>query len=143
MKDDYDVKVDTKGDKYVGISLDWDYVKGKVHLSMPGYVSEALSRFKHIWSGKPEDQPYAHVVPNYGAKVQYAADGDTSRLATKEEKTFIQQVVGTFLYYARAVDGTMLTALNAIASEQASPTVTTMRKSKKRLIMPPRAQTPC
>ena len=57
---------------------------------MPGYVSEALSRFKHFWSGKPEDQPYAHVVPNYGAKVQYAPDDDTSRLATKEEKTFIQ-----------------------------------------------------
>ena len=94
---------------------------------MPGYVSEALSRFKHIWSGKPEDQPYAHVVPNYGAKVQYAVDADTSRLATKEEKKFIQQVVGTFLYYGRAVDGTMLTALSVIASEQASPTVTTMR----------------
>ena len=37
----------------------------------------------------------------------------------------------TFLYYGRAVDGTMLTALSAIASEQASPTVTTMRKAKK------------
>ena len=69
LKDDYDIEVDMEGDKYVGISLDWDYAKGEVHLSMPGYVSEVLSRFKHIWSGKPEDQPYAHVVPNYGAKV--------------------------------------------------------------------------
>ena len=90
LEDDYDIEVDTEGDKYVGISLDWDYAKGKVHLSMPGYVSEALSRFKNIWWGKSEDQPYAHVVSNYGAKVLYAADADTSRLATKEEKTFIQ-----------------------------------------------------
>ena len=89
---------------------------------MPGYVSEALSRFKHLWSGKPEDQPYAHVVPNYGAKVQYAPDDDTSRVGTKEDKTFIQQVVGAFLQYDRSVDGTMLTASSAIASEQASPT---------------------
>ena len=98
---------------------------------MPGYLSEALGRFKHICSKKREDQPYVHVVPNYGAKVQYAADADTSRLATKDEKTFIQQVVGTFLYYGRAVDGTMLTALSAIASEQASPTVTTLKKAQK------------
>ena len=98
---------------------------------MPGYFSEALSRFKNLWSGKPEDQPYAHVVPNYGAKVQYAPDDDTSQLATKDEKTFIQQVVGNFLHYGRAVDGTMLTALSAIASEQASPTATTIKKTQK------------
>ena len=131
LKDTYNIEVDEDGDKYVGISLDWDYEKGEVHLSMPGYVSEALNRFKHIWSGKPEDQPYAHVVPNYGAKVQYAPDSNTSRLATKEEKTFIQQVVGTFLYFGRAVDGTVLTALSAIGSEQASPTENTMRKTQK------------
>ena len=65
---------------------------------------------KHLWSGKPEDQPYAHVVPNYGGTVQYPPDADTSRVATKDEKTFLQQVVGTFLYYGRAVDGTMLTS---------------------------------
>ena len=53
---------------------------------MPGYVSEALSHFKHFWSGKTEDQPYAHVLVNYGAEVQYAPDDDTSRLATKDEK---------------------------------------------------------
>ena len=56
---------------------------------MPGYVSEALVRFKHFYTKKGKDQPYAHVVPNYGAEVQYAADEDISRLATKEEKTFI------------------------------------------------------
>ena len=92
---------------------------------MPGYVSEALARFKHVCTNKREDQPYAHVIPNYGAKVQYAADEDTLRLVTKEEKTYIQQVIGIFLYYSHAIDGTMLTALSAIASEQASPTVNT------------------
>ena len=106
-----------EGAKHVGISLDWDYAKGEVHLSIPRYVTEALRRFKHIWLGKPEDQPYAHVTPNHGTKVQYAPDDDTSRPATKEEKTFVQQVVGTFLYYGCAVDGTMLTVFSVIASE--------------------------
>ena len=36
LKHTYEIEVDTKGDKYLGISLDWDYVKGEVHLSMPG-----------------------------------------------------------------------------------------------------------
>ena len=46
----------------------------------------------------------------------------------KENKKYIQQVLGTFLYYARAADPTILVALNAIASEQASPTKSTMKK---------------
>ena len=36
-----------------------------------------------------------------------------------------------FLYYARAVDSTMLVALSSIASEQAKPTATTMKKIKQ------------
>ena len=97
LRKTYEIEVDKDGDKYVGISLDWDYANGEVPLSMPGYVSEALARFKHICTKKREDQPYAHMVLNYGAKFQYAANEDTSRLATKEEKTFIQQMVGTFI----------------------------------------------
>ena len=53
LKDTYEIEVDTEGDKYVGFSLDWDCLKGEVHLSMPGYVSEAPSHFKHFVSGKP------------------------------------------------------------------------------------------
>ena len=40
----------------------------------------------------------------------------------------IKQVLGTFLYYARAVDLIMLVALSAISSEQASPIKSTMEK---------------
>ena len=42
---------------------------------------------------------------------------------------FIQQVTGTFLYYARAVDPTMLVTLSAIAADQASPTQQTLEKT--------------
>ena len=78
LKETYDIEVNKKGEKYVGISLDWDYENGEVHLSMPGYVSEALARFRPLYIKQCEDQPYAHVVPNYGAKVQYTADEDIS-----------------------------------------------------------------
>ena len=42
VKETYDLEEDPKGSKYVGMSLDRDYAKGEVHLSMPGYVAEAL-----------------------------------------------------------------------------------------------------
>ena len=41
--------------------------------------------------------------------------------------TYIQQVVGTILYYARAVDLTVLMALSTIASEQAKATKKTIK----------------
>jgi hypothetical protein len=48
----------------------------------------------------------------------------------KDNKKYIQQVLGTFLYYGRVVDSTMLTALSSIASAQAEPTEETMANVK-------------
>ena len=98
---------------------------------MPGYVQKALKRFKHTKPSKPQNQPYPHVPIKYGAKVQYAEPTDSSPPLDKDDKKFIQEVTGTFLYYARAIDSTMLTALSALASEQASPTQKTMEKCKQ------------
>ena len=124
------VQKDWEGKKYCGITMDFNYAKRQVHLSMPGYCNEALRRFKHDCQ-KWTDQPHKHVLPTYGVKIQYAKEPDTSTKLGPKEKKFIQQVTGTFLYYARAVDATMLVALSAIASEQSSPTETTMKKTKQ------------
>ena len=97
---------------------------------MPGYVTKALKRFEHEPPKKQQDQPYPHVIPNYGAKVQYAKAADGSPLLSKDGKTYVMQVTGTFLFYARAIDSTMLPALSAIASEQNVPTETTTKKVK-------------
>ena len=50
---------------------------------------------------------------------------------SKDDKKYIMQVTGTFLFYARAVDSTMLTALSALATEQANPTEETMKRCKQ------------
>jgi hypothetical protein len=47
----------------------------------------------------------------------------------KAGKKFIQEVTGTFLFYARAVDATLLTALSSLAAKQANPTKRTMEKT--------------
>ena len=128
-----DLGKDTQGSKFIGITLEWDYPARRVHLSMPGYVQEALIRFKKEQPHKPQEQPHKHVSPAFGKAQQYIEDAPESVPATAEEKTYIQQVVGTFLYYARAVDPTMLVALSAIAADQAAPTKTTLEKVEQLL----------
>ena len=50
----------------------------------------------------------------YGAKSQYTDDADVYPPLSKEYKKFVQEVTGKSLYYERAVDTTMMTALGSI-----------------------------
>ena len=51
-----------------------------------------------------------------------ADDPDNPPPLSQENKTFFQQVIGVFIYYAREVDIKITTALNYIAESQANPT---------------------
>ena len=86
---------------------------------MPEYVENALQHFHHFRPKKPQDQPHLHVAPRYGANEQHAEGTDTSPTLNKKGKIFFQEVVGTFLYYAQAVDCMMLAALRSIATQHA------------------------
>jgi hypothetical protein len=89
-----------------------------------------LLRFQHVRPSKPQHQPYPHVKVIYGAKAQYEAVPEESPKLDKAGTKFIQEVTGVFLFMGRAVNGRLLTALSALASEQANPTEETMRKCK-------------
>jgi hypothetical protein len=93
---------------------------------MPGYTNKALVRFNHSPPDKPQHQPHPHIIPAYGATIQYVKHIDQSSAATKANQKYIRQVVGVLLYYARAVDATLLIALSSLASLQAAPTEYTM-----------------
>jgi hypothetical protein len=58
LKQDYTINTDWEGMQYLGLTLDWDYTKCKVHLSMPGYIENVLIRFSHEPPDKPQMQPY-------------------------------------------------------------------------------------
>jgi hypothetical protein len=60
-------------------------------------------------------------MPVYGAKTQYATKDETPPLTAQQCLT-IQKVTGSVLYYARAVDPTVLMPLNNIATEQTKVT---------------------
>ena len=95
---------------------------------MTRYVDHTLIRFKYIIARRAQYQPYQHTVPTYGARQQFSVEPDGTAVLDKDGKKFVQQVTGNFLYYARAVDITILVALSKIASEQASLTKNTMKK---------------
>ena len=58
---------------------------------------------------------------------------EKSTPATEDEKKYIQRVLGSFLYYARAIDLSILHALSAITSEQAKPTKQTLTQVQQLL----------
>jgi hypothetical protein len=98
---------------------------------MPGYVAKVLNRFQHPPPGKPEHSPHPWTAPTYGAVTQLSAPGDTSPTLATSEKLRLQEIIGTLLYYARAVDCTMLVALSSLA---AAPTTQATAKAITQLL---------
>jgi hypothetical protein len=88
---------------------------------MPGYVSNILSKFQHVSPKHPQHTPSQYVTPVYGAKTQYATRDETPPLTAQQCLT-IKRVTGSVVYYARAVDPTVLMTLNDIAMEQTKAT---------------------
>lgn len=121
----YRVSCDWTGARYIGLTINWDYINGTVDISMPGYINRALQRFGHTKPKRPEHSPHEWTTPNYGARQQYATTDSTPFIDIKQVR-HVQEVVGTLLYYARAVDSTMLAALGTIATQQASATEATL-----------------
>ena len=121
----YKITIDWSGTKYCGLTLAWDYDARTCHMSMPGYVKKALERFQHPAPKRPQHSPYAWTAPNYGSAVQYAADEDTSEPLLADGIQRLQEIVGVFLFYARAVDSSMLPALGSLASAQSNGTKAT------------------
>jgi hypothetical protein len=78
---------------------------------MPGYVQQALTDFAHPPPTRPEHQPHRHNEPQYGTKLQLTDPPDTTQPLTAAQNLDLQKLTGKFLYYARAVDPTMLVTL--------------------------------
>jgi hypothetical protein len=128
LKQTYKLTEDWTGSLYCGITLEWNYEEKYVDISMPGYVKKKLQEYKHIVPLRTQTCPYSPEPTTYGAKAQAPLPVDESpRLDAKGIKR-VQKIVGSILYYARAVDMTVLMALNSIAVEQTTATEKTMKK---------------
>lgn len=129
IKDHYQLTIDWASTRYCGLTLDWNYTKGYVDVSMPGYVSKALERFLHPAPAHPQHAPHKWTAPVFGRRAPQAPTSAASgKLLDAKGKQRVQQITGTFLYYGRGVDPTILPALNEISSQQAAPTEETLQK---------------
>ena len=130
---EYTCKIDWTGKNFLGYTLNWNYDKGYVDISIPDYIRNALKRLGYNVSVTPQYSPHEHIGVNWTNKGdrQYAQQPDTSPFLSKVETKYVQQVVGVFLYYARALDSTMLPALNQIGAQQAQPTQLVMQKVQR------------
>eukprot|EP00804_Cyclotella_cryptica_P002424 CCRYP_004110-RA/>CCRYP_004110-RA protein AED:0.44 eAED:0.44 QI:0/0/0/1/0/0/2/0/126 len=63
-------------------------------------TAKSRHRFHHPVPIKPQHQPYPHTPRTYGAKQQFVDTADDSALLSNTDKTFAQEVIGAFLYYA-------------------------------------------
>jgi len=134
LKTKYKLVEDWAGDLYCGIKLYWDFAACMLDISMPGYVRQQLLKYKHVASSRPQHCPYSPEPKKYGSEAQAPLPIDTSRPLGEKEIKAVQKIVGSILYYARAVDMTVLMALSTIASEQTKGTEQTMEKALQVLL---------
>jgi hypothetical protein len=66
----YELTTDWAANVFSGMSLNWDYKNSTCDISMPGYVSNLLSKFQHDAPKHPQHTPSRYVTPVYGAKTQ-------------------------------------------------------------------------
>ena len=127
LQETYKVTTDWTGSKFAGIDIAWDYTKRTCRITMNGYIANVLLKYNHQTPRKPQHSPHQHREIIYGAKQQLIPDDDTSPVLDADGIKRIQGIVGSLLYYARAVDNKLLVALSAISSKQATATVNTAK----------------
>jgi len=126
LEKNYELKIDWNGNKYLGLSLHWNYAKGYVDISMPGYIKRALERFQHPTPSRPQHSPTLWNEPRFGPNSQLTPELVDSPPLHPSKIKMLQELVGVLLFYARMVDNTLLVAIGTIASTQSKATEETM-----------------
>ena len=100
---------------------------------MPGYIANVLQKYNHPSPTTPEFSPFTCPPTTYGAShIKPLTDCTVPLVSTAKQKR-IQQVIGSLLFYARAVDPTPLPTLNDLAAEQTQATIKTDKAVSKLL----------
>ena len=110
----YTVTTDWTGTLFLGIKLKWNYKAGTVDLSMPGYIKEVLKKFQHPVPPRTEDLPYPAPNTKWEPDSQLTDLKDESKRLDAAEVNRLQKFVGTLLYYALAIDPTIVKALGSL-----------------------------
>jgi hypothetical protein len=125
LKKFHGVHYNMASNEFAGIDIEWDYTARHCRISMPGYIPMLLLKFKHPHPTKPQLSSYKCLPITYSSKSHITPDPDSLGLLDASHKCRVQEILGSLLYYARAVDNKLLVALSAISARQAKATITT------------------
>jgi hypothetical protein len=95
---------------------------------MPGYIIKQLQLFKHASPTRPQHCPFYPQLKQYNSAAQRPIEPNMIPPLSKEDIKQVQNIIRSILYYAQAVNLTVLRALSRIASKQAKGTKSTMKK---------------
>jgi hypothetical protein len=98
-----------------------------------GYTKAAIHKYHHPAPARPEHAPHTCNPPIYGAKTQFVNEATPSPTLSHKDVNKLQQLTGRLLYYARAVDPTLIMPISVLESEQSNATEVTADKVIKLL----------
>jgi hypothetical protein len=92
-----------------------------------------LQEYNHVQLKRIQTCPYTLAPKQFGTEAQHPLPLDSPPLPDKKGIKQVQEIVGSILYYAQAVNMTVLMALSTIAINQTKATSKTMAKCKQLL----------
>ncbi len=121
-----EVEEDWTGLLYCKIIIDWYYQERYLDISMQNYISKKLLKYKWQTPKWPQFCSFSPAPVTHDKKLNMIIPKPESPKLDKAGKTYMQQVVGSFLYYVRTINMTILHALSEIALQKANPTKWTL-----------------
>ena len=128
----YHVKASPVATSFLGFTISHDRQARTIALSMPSYIPNMLARFRPE-GVPPARSPSIYTPPSYGSSAPQLSPTDTSAPASPAQIEELPQAIGSLLYYARALDCTMLPAVTTLSSLQSAPTLNVIAKLNRLL----------
>ena len=100
------------------MTLNWNYTEKWMEKSMPGYIEKVWTCFYGAnIAPKFVEAPHVWTAPQYGSsQPQFTTPIDSSPLLSAPDKTRLQEIVGSLLYFSRCIDSTILATLGSIGT---------------------------
>ena len=121
----YEIKIERTGNRFLGFDIDYDMSARTITMSYPGYLATLLASVCPR-GVKGYDSPSIYTAPIFGSTAPQITPVDSTAPASTADSKKLQRVVGSILYYARAIDHLMLPAVCNLATFQSRPTKQTM-----------------
>ena len=128
LRKTYDIKVQEKIKRYIGFTINYDQVNRTIDLTMPGYADNMMTTLQVI-NPKFVSSPAEPPSFNPNSKAQRTQPDTTA--PRPDKKKWLQQLAGFSMYFARAVNYAIKTAVSKLAQDQAEPTEASIRRAER------------